>query len=264
VAIDPTKPKRVLVIHGVQSGTDADQNQHQLVKELIKNRLNNAQLRFETEMYRYENINDEAQRQLRQLLKLFLTNIIAEKVVDLTADTVLDVLIALKGDTTAQKIRQGLVDRLLEIHEEGNPLYLVAHSLGTIYAFDAVNQLIGTPGLFERDNRKSWPALGLITLGSPIGLRMFKRDQVKPLGRGSTKFLRWINYWDRTDPVVSGSFYGKPYEGYVIAERFKTDGDDCGWIIHDKVVDVGKAWLSAHIGYWFHPGLGDDLVSLLG
>ncbi|MCZ7626616.1 MAG: hypothetical protein M5R38_13270 [Candidatus Methylomirabilis sp.] len=208
MAIDPTKPKRVLVIHGVQSGTDADQNQHQLVKEPIKNRLNNAPLRFETEMYRYENINDEAQRQLRQLLKLFLTNIIAEKVVDLTADTVLDVLIALKGDTTAQKIRQGLVDRLLEIHEEGNPLYLVAHSLGTIYAFDAVNQLIGTPGLFERDNRKSWPALGLITLGSPIGLRMFKarpsettwarQHQVSPLDQllGSHRPCReWFILW---------------------------------------------------------------------
>jgi hypothetical protein len=263
VAVDPTKPKRVLVIHGVQSGEDADQNQHKLVEELIKNRLNNAPLRFDTEMYRYENINDQAQRRLRQVFKLFLTNIIAEKVVDLTADIVLDVLIALKDDTTAQKIRQGLVDRLLEIHEEGNPLYLVAHSLGTIYAFDAVNQLIGTPGLFERDNRKSWPALGLITLGSPIGLRMFKRNQVKPLGQGD-KFLRWINYWDRTDPVVSGSFYGKPHEGYVIAEQFTTKSDDCGWIIQDKVVDVGKAWLSAHVGYWSHPGLGDDLVSLLG
>lgn len=263
MAVDPTKPKRVLVIHGVQAGEDADQNQHKLVEELIKNRLNNAPLRFDTEMYRYENINDQAQRRLRQVFKLFLTNIIAEKVVDLTADIVLDVLIALKDDTTAQKIRQGLVDRLLEIHEEGNPLYLVAHSLGTIYAFDAVNQLIGTPGLFERDNRKSWPALGLITLGSPIGLRMFKRNRVKPLGQGD-KFLRWINYWDRTDPVVSGSFYGKPHEGYVIAEQFTTKSDDCGWIIQDKVVDVGKAWLQAHVGYWAHPGLGDDLVSLLG
>lgn len=263
MAVDPTKPKRVLVIHGVQPGEDADQNQHKLVEELIKNRLNNAPLRFDTEMYRYENINDQAQRRLRQVFKLFLTNIIAEKVVDLTADIVLDVLIALKDDTTAQKIRQGLVDRLLEIHEEGNPLYLVAHSLGTIYAFDAVNQLIGTPGFFERDNRKSWPVLGLITLGSPIGLRMFKRNRVKPLGQGD-KFLRWINYWDRTDPVVSGSFYGKPHEGYVIAEQFTTKSDDCGWIIQDKVVDVGKAWLSAHVGYWSHPGLGDDLVSLLG
>lgn len=263
MTVDPTKPKRVLVVHGVQSGEDADQNQHQLIEELIKNRLNNAPLRFGTEMYRYENINDQAQRGLRHVLKLFLTNIIAQKAVDLTADIVLDVLIALKGDSTAEKIRQGLVDRILEIHAEGNPLYVVAHSLGTIYAFDAVNRLIGTPGLFDRNNRKSWPVLGLITIGSPIGLRIFKRNRVTPLGKGD-KFFRWINYWDRTDPVVSGSFYGKPYEGYVIAERFATQDNNCGWIIQDKVVDVGKAWLPAHVGYWSHPGLGDDLVSLLG
>ncbi|MFZ5863571.1 MAG: hypothetical protein ACOYXR_12105 [Nitrospirota bacterium] len=263
MAVDPTKPKRILVVHGVQSGTNADQNQHHLIVELIKTRLNNAPLRFEAEMYRYENVNDQAQRQLRHVMKLFFNHIVAEKLVDLTADIVLDVLIALKGDNTARTIRQGLVDRLLEIHDDGNPLYLVAHSLGTIYAFDAVNQLIKTPGCFDRGNRKTWPVLGLITLGSPIGLRMFKRTRVTPLGPGD-KFMRWINYWDRTDPVVTGSFYGKPNEGYVIAERFATRNEDCGWIIQDKVVDVGKAWLPAHCGYWSHPGLGDDLVSLLG
>jgi hypothetical protein len=238
MAVDPTKPKRVLVVHGVQSGTDADQNQHQLIEALIKTRLNNAPLRFETEMYRYENINDQPSVASRQVIKLFFDNIVAEKAVDLGLD-IFGCSDCLKGDSTAQKIRQGLVDRLLQIHEEGNPLYLVAHSLGTIYAFDAVTQLIGTRGLFDRDNRKSWPVLGLITLGSPIGLRMFKRNRVKSLGAGD-KFLRWTNYWDRTDPVVSGSFYGKPNEGYVIAERFGTQGDDCGWIIQDKVVDVGR------------------------
>jgi hypothetical protein len=51
MAVDPTKPKRVLVVHGVQSGTDADQNQDQLIEALIKTRLNNAPLRFDTEMY---------------------------------------------------------------------------------------------------------------------------------------------------------------------------------------------------------------------
>ena len=52
MAVDPTKSKRVLVVHGVQSGTDADQNQHPLIGKLIKTRLNNAPLRFDPEMYR--------------------------------------------------------------------------------------------------------------------------------------------------------------------------------------------------------------------
>jgi hypothetical protein len=260
MAVDPAKPKRVLVVHGVEAGTDADLDQDRLIDALIRSRLNGAPLRFGAELYRYENINDRAQQGLRQLIQLFLTNIIERKAVDLTADIVLDVLIALKDGSTARTIRQGLVDRLLEIYQEGSPLYLVAHSLGTIYAFDAVNQLIGTPGLFNRNDRKTWPVLGLVTLGSPIGLRLFKRNRVKPLGKGS-RSLPWINYWDRTDPVVSGSFYGKPRAGYDIVERFASK--TAGWDIKDRAIDTGKVWLQAHCGYWSHPGLGDDLVSLL-
>jgi hypothetical protein len=260
MAVDPTKPKRVLVVHGVQSGTDADQNQHQLIEALIKTRLNNAPLRFDTEMYRYENINDQAQQGLRQVIKLFFDNLLVKKGVDLAADIVLDVLIALKGDSTAYTIRQGLVDRLLQIHQDGNPVYVVAHSLGTIYAFDAVNQLIGTSGLFEPGDRKTWPVLGLVTLGSPIGLRMFNRNRVKAIGKGK-RSLSWVNYWARTDPVITGSFYGKPRAGYDIVERFAVK--DSGWDIKDRSVDVGTVWLQAHCGYWSHAGLGDDLVSLL-
>ncbi len=263
MAVDSTKPKRVLVVHGVEIGADEDQNQHKDIKDLILNRLNGAPLPFDTEMYRYENINDKAQKKLRTVLSLFARNMIEQKAMDLAVDLIGDVVIAVADTSTAQIIRQGLVDRILEIYEEGNPLYLVAHSLGSVYAFDAVNHLIKSDEHFDRDNRKSWPVQGLVTMGSPLGLKMFKRNRVKSLGEGH-KFFRWINYWDRTDPIVSGSFYGKPEVGYDIVERFATDDENCGWLIQDRVVDIGKAWLMAHVGYWHHPGLGDDLVSLLG
>jgi len=265
MAVDATKPKRILVVHGVEAGTDADQHQDIDINKLITTRLNGAPLNFETKLYAYENINDTAQRRFREVLALFTTAILMQRPVDLAADIVGDVVIALQDGSTARTIRQGLVDRILETYEEGNPLYLLAHSLGSIYAFDAVNQLVDTHGYFDRDDRKTWPVQGLVTIGSPVGLRMFGRNRVVPLGGGTkSKFLRWINYWDRTDPVVSGSFYGQPNEGYTIVERFATAGADVGWLIQDKVVDVGRAWLEAHVGYWTHPGLGDDLVSLLG
>lgn len=265
MSVDSAKPRRILVVHGVEAGTDEDQHQDEDIKKLVETRLNGAPLDFETAMYRYEGVNDKAQRRRRTVFSLFRKNILEEESVDIASDIVGDVVIALKDGSTAYTIRQGLVDRIEETYEEGNPLYLLAHSLGSIYAFDAVNQLIDTNGYFDRDDRKTWPVQGLVTIGSPIGLRMFKRNKIKPLGEGTkSRFLRWINYWDRTDPVVSGSFYGKPNEGYTIAERFATDDADCGWLIQDKVVDVGRAWLEAHVGYWSHPGLGDDLVSLLG
>lgn len=262
--VDPVKPRRILVVHGVEAGTDAEQHQDKDITTLIQHRLNGTPLEFEAEMYRYENVNDAAQAALRKVLDLFLTKIVAQSSVDLAVDIVGDVVIALKNGSTAQVIRQGLVERIAAIYEEGNPLYVLAHSLGSIYAFDAVNQLIGSSGYFERDDRKTWPVQGLVTIGSPLGLSMFKRSGVKALGPGTkSKFLRWINYWDRTDPVVTGSFYGKPNQGYTIVERFATDEPEVGWLVQDRVADVGKAWLAAHVGYWSHPGLGDDLVSLL-
>jgi hypothetical protein len=265
MAVDPKKKRVILVVHGVQSGSDADLHQDRQIRDLVFNRLNGLPLDFDAAMYRYENINDEAQKKLRTVLGLFLkalTTPVAGKIVDVTTDIVGDVLIKLKNGTTAQVIRQGLKEEILSYYEEGNPLYLVAHSLGSIYAFDVVNELIAGRGHFTRDDRKTWPVQALVTLGSPIGLTMFKRSSVKELGEGR-KLFRWINCWARTDPVVSGSFYGHPEQAYVIAERFASTAPMCGWFIQDRVVDIGKAWLMAHTGYWDLPAIGDDLAALI-
>ena len=60
------------------SGTYADQNQHQLIEALIKTRLNNTPLWFDTEMYRYENIDDQTQQRLRRVIKVFFDNLLGE------------------------------------------------------------------------------------------------------------------------------------------------------------------------------------------
>ena len=265
MAIDPTLPRKILVIHGVQSSTNARQHQHKKIERLVNDRLNGLPLNFATEMYRYEDLNDAAQRRFRKLLDLVLLALKARDPLNLTdkvLDQVLDVVIALKNDSTAAEIRQGFRNKILEIYEHGNPCYVVAHSLGSVYALDVVNELIGEKDYFARDQRRTWPVQGLVTLGSPLGLSLFKRNKVKSLGAGR-KFFRWFNYWDQTDPVVSGSFYGRPQQGYRIAERFPHDEADCGWFIQDRVVDIGKAWLFAHVGYWDHPAIGDDLVTLI-
>jgi hypothetical protein len=264
--VDPSKPSRVLVVHGVQSSTDAEQNQHEDIAELIRARLNGVPVEFETEMYRYENINDRAQKKFKRLAGMFTTaltgKLTLQRVAGFTLDVVGDVVIALQDGTTAAAIRKGLRERILEIYEEGNPLYVVAHSLGTVYALDVVNQLMKEADVFDRSRRKTWPVQGLVTLGSPLGLSMFKRSKVTALGEGR-KFFRWHNYWSRTDPVVSCSLYGKPRTGYEIAERFHTDATTSGWFIQDHIVDMGKVWLMAHFAYWDHAPIGDDLAALI-
>lgn len=273
--VDPTQPRKILVVHGVQTKTNVDVNPHKKIDGLVRDRLAGVPVDFTTEIYKYEDINDAAQSKLQAVIAAFLTPLekqvpfgsLLGKIVRNGVDLVGDVLIARRDGTTARVIRQGLIDKIVSIYNAGHPLYIVAHSLGTIYAFDAINELIRTRDFFDRSSRRTWPVQGLVTMGSPLGLSMFKRNRVSSLGAGQ-KFFRWVNYWDRTDPVVSGSFYGKPHVGYRIVERFGSDDGvgrpvDQGWFIQDRVVDTGKVWLMAHTAYWTHPGVGDDLATLI-
>jgi hypothetical protein len=263
--VDPDLPRKILVVHGVQTGTSEDQDQHLIVDEAIRDRLNGLPLDFETDIYRYEDLNDEAQRKFRDLVRLLVTAMGAKiplAATDAAIDLIGDVVVNLADGSTAEAIRTGLETRILDLYEKGNPCYVLAHSLGSVYAFDVVNRLISTNGLFERDRRRTWPVQGLVTIGSPLGLSMFERHRVRKLGPGR-KLLRWYNYWDRTDPIVSGSFYGRPQQGYRIVERFTNNGPDAGWLIQDRVVDIGRAWLMAHVGYWRHPALADDLITFI-
>jgi hypothetical protein len=271
VAVDPNKPRKILVVHGVQSGQDEDINVHKDIKELIISRLGGVPLKFETDIYRYENVSDKAQSKVKKILSIFFNKLtkripfgnLLGTVIENGIDVVGDVVIKLKGGSTAEVIRDGLIKKIESIYGEGNPLYIVAHSLGSIYAFDAVNQLIKNKNYFNRDTRKTWPVQALVTMGSPIGLSMFKRNKVSQLGMDGRHYFRWINYWARTDPVVSGNFYGKPKQGYQIAEKFDISNKKSGWGIKDSILDIGKSWLMAHTGYWDNAAIGDDLVALI-
>jgi hypothetical protein len=268
--VDPKKKRIVLAVHGVQSGTDEEINCHKDLKKLIKDRLGDGELNFDTKIYKYENINDKALDKVKKLFSLFRGGLYAEipvkkmigGVVTNLIDVIGDVLINLEEGTTAREIRDGLIKIILKYYKKGNMLYLVAHSLGSIYAFDAVNEFIKKEEYFDRNDRKTWPVQALVTLGSPIGIELFKGRKIENLGEGR-EFFRWRNYWARTDPVVSGNIFGIPIKGYKIAEKFSKKSEKCGWDIQDKKIDAGKAWVQAHSAYWKHPGIGDDLISLI-
>jgi len=175
------------------------------------------------------------------------------------------VVISLSKNSTANQIRAGLRKALLDIFAAGNPCYIVAHSLGSIYAFDVLNGLIADGEHFNRSSRKSWPVQGLMTIGSPIGLDMFKvtgRDRITDFGAGD-KWFRWLNIWDPNDPVVSGSIFGQHLSGYKIAENFLSGASEQGWVIRDISTDTGKSWLLAHTAYWHSPVVGDKLVDMV-
>lgn len=262
--VNPSSPRKVLVVHGVQS-SDTNLNQDRLINDLIKARIENIPLSYACELYRYENLNVDALRKYDTLLGLLATGPVGEAVGGAVLEMIGDVVISLENGATADQIREGLRRKVLEIFAAGNPCYIVAHSLGTIYTFDVLNALIGDAGYFDRGSRKTWPVQGLLTIGSPIGLDMFRikgRDAIRDFGAGD-KWFRWLNIWDPNDPVVSGNIFGQHLAAYKIAEKFLSGDSNQGWVIRDIAADTGKSWLMSHTAYWHSPIVGDKLVDML-
>ena len=258
-------PVKVLVVHGVQIGDNADLQQDRDIEELLNSRLNGIAVDFDVDLYRYENINDAKTKRLRKLAGLLLNTPAGKIVANTAMDLIFDVVLNLEGGSTAAAIRKGLKEKILEYYANGNPCFVVAHSLGSIYSFDVIGELMRDRNYYDRNAWDTWPVQGLLTIGSPIGLAMFRtrgRQSVPNLGTGM-EWFRWFNYWDRTDPVVSGNIFGKQLPGYQIAERYTKNDSKQGWFIRDHIVDTGKTWLLAHTSYWGNSMVGDGLVNLI-
>ena len=88
------------------------------------------------------------------------------------------------------------------------------------------------------------------------------RHTAASLGRGEFSF-KWLNYFDVSDPVVSGSIFGKKRRGQKIAEKYKKNTRNFGWFIKDHPVDTGKNWLLAHTAYWDSAAVGDGLLDMM-
>lgn len=271
MSVDLSLSKRLLVIHGVQTGDDSDLTQNKNIEQNLKKQLAGNSIEFSTDIFKYEDINDRAQSVVKQVLAGLTGNVISGWVVPTAVDLVGDVTLALVKGDAYQEIIAGFRQRILESYAKGEPLFIVAHSLGTIYAFDVVNQLMKEEGLFQYNKRETWPVQGLITLGSPISLDMFKRDWQKmasllPDGQvldDDTELFSWVNYWDPTDPVVSGNLAGLPWDESAFDERFGDKPFDLAWDLRSRSVISGKAHLAAHTAYWDDAAVGLGIRQML-
>ena len=271
MSVDPGKQRKVLVVHGVRLGEDSDIDNHKTVQTAMEDRLDGLPLDFECSLFSYENMNNAALKKFTRLSQL-LDKALASKVPVLgllkptenLTDLIGDVVVNLKDGETAKAIRAELKSQLEQYYSDGHHVTVVAHSLGSIYALDVLNELIKETAYFHRDDRSTWPVQGLVTIGSPIGIPMFRkcRSTMAKLGDGAN-FMRWSNIWDGGDPIVTGSIFGKPAHYPHVAEHYRNNAADFGWYIKDTSIDSGRAWLMAHISYWNTPAVIDEVIRLV-
>jgi hypothetical protein len=96
-----------------------------------------------------------------------------------------------------QELRKRLLDELAKAREAGEKIVIVSHSMGTMVAYDVLRNCPECPQVDT-----------LITLGSPLGIQEVQDELVAvDAGAGTVDFpaaklRRWINIYDRLDPVA--------------------------------------------------------------
>ncbi|MFE1840688.1 alpha/beta fold hydrolase [Streptomyces sviceus] len=90
------------------------------------------------------------------------------------------------GRTLDERIR----GRVLSFMDESRPTVVIAHSLGSVVALEALHQHRG-------------PIPLLVTVGSPIGMRTVVHPRLRPQPPATPDCVgRWLNYWDRDDIIA--------------------------------------------------------------
>jgi hypothetical protein len=120
------------------------------------------------------------------------------------------------------------------------PAVVVAHSLGSIVAFEALHE----PGA-------AVPLL--VTLGSPLGLRTVVWPRLRPQPPATPERVRsWLNCWDRDDVILA-----RPrLEASVLPSS-------TGVRPESRRVDSDGAWVHTATKYLAHPEVGGRVAEAL-
>lgn len=277
MTINFKKPAHILAVHGVQTSEDGDIDSDQQIRELLVRSLADSHLNkdFLVKGYFYEDINDNAVRLYKRIATALTSGQpLAGKALQTVIDLVGDVVTAANNTSTAYKIRQGLRKEILKSYEAGHQLVIVAHSLGTVYAIDVINELVADHHYFKGDDQNTWPVQGFVTMGSPLGLglniagvKVFEKRAINNIRNAKYTLFPWHNYFNRLDPIVSGNIFGSPVpivgaKGPV-EMRYGSTISPLNWLLQGHVVGSGEQWLLAHVEYWDNSTIGDRLVDML-
>jgi len=134
--------------------------------------------------------------------------------------------------------RRAMEDALLERLQSGGPFVVVAHSQGTMIAYDLLSRL---------DPSKYEVAL-FVTIGSPLGMQEVQ-DQLKSW-RNSTHKLprpacvkRWVNVADKFDPVAIDPDISNDFSGEIENEDGFGLNPDSPWHPHSSSGYLSTRWV---------------------
>jgi hypothetical protein len=122
----------------------------------------------------------------------------------------------------------------------GGPAIVLAHSLGSVVAYEALHEYPSDVLLFA-------------TFGSPLGLGTFVAPRVRP--RPITVpacVAQWVNFWDRDDPVV-----GRPLSGRRVRANLDEVPLEC------RRVDADGFWVHPADRYFAHADVGGAIATAL-
>ncbi|MFB6615465.1 hypothetical protein ACIGFK_01185 [Streptomyces sp. NPDC085524] len=139
------------------------------------------------------------------------------------------------GGSLDERIRA----RVLEALGDG-PSVVVAHSLGTVVAMEALHEYAGDVPLF-------------VTLGSPLSMRAAVWPRLRPRPPAAPACVRsWLNFWDRDD---------------LIAVRPRLERDVApnarGVVPLSSRVDSDGIWVHPVLKYLAQPGVAGPVAAVL-
>ncbi|MEW2121864.1 alpha/beta hydrolase [Streptomyces sp. NPDC005474] len=140
------------------------------------------------------------------------------------------------GLTLDARVRHRVTEEL----DPAVPTVLVAHSLGTVVAVEALSGYLGEVPL-------------LVTLGSPLGLHAMVGRRTRPQPpRVPSAVVNWVNVWDRDDFIV----------GLPNLEDF-FEPNDRSVLPDTRRVDSDGAWVHPALKYLAQPGAAGPIVGAL-
>lgn len=271
-----TKPV-ILVIHGVASKPNRKLTHAKDVKNLVDRELKRKHMKLDYDVaaYQYEDLNSSSNTsKLASLLldALKVKSPITSNVMQTAFSLINDVVIAASNSPIARQIIGELKDKIMTFYGKQKVIVL-AHSLGSVYAIQAINELIRS-GHFDGSNRYHWPVFSLVTIGSPLGvainlpgnLEIFPYFPLeKVASQHTTGTFRWHNLYHLSDPIVTGQIFGNfkttTSKTSPLERRYQTDAGNSNWLIRHYHIGTGEKWLLAHIAYWNDPSLGHLLLN---